>query len=113
MAALQNKQAVSGVITRIGPLNGASRVDIQFMLEGYGDVFIVYADYKIGLAKIGDRVRFVYKNEFIGHGNVDHKSFVIENLDDAAKEKPTNPETLAAIKNAKKGNTTGTTLETL
>lgn len=80
MAELQKNQLISGIITRIGPLNGASQVDIQFMIEGYTDVFVVFAGYKTGLAKIGDRIKFKYKKEFIGRGNVAHDSFVIEGL---------------------------------
>lgn len=105
MAEIKRKQIISGIITRIGPLNGASQVDIQFMIEGYDNIFVVFAGWRTGLAKIGDHVNFVYKKEFIGHVNVEHNSFVIEGLFGDA--------TRMAIEDAKNGNTTDTTLEML
>lgn len=80
MSELKNKQTISGIVKRIGPLNGASQVNIQFLLEGYDDIFVVFAGYKTGLAKIGDRVTFVHKESFTGRENVDHDSFVIDGL---------------------------------
>lgn len=80
MTELKNKQIISGIVQRIGPINGASKVNIQFMLENHDDIFVVFAGHKIGLAKIGDRVTFVYKKAFIGRENVDADSFVIEGL---------------------------------
>ena len=67
---------ITGIINRIGPLNGASIVDIQFMLENNKEVYIVFAGKNIGLSKVGDEVNFNLGKTFLQHHNVDQKSFV-------------------------------------
>ena len=68
---------IKGIVRRVGPLNGAGVVNIQFMLENDKRLYVAFVGYYIGLIKVGDEVCFNLNKTFkvLRAHDVDDESF--------------------------------------
>ena len=83
MAETKNMDTVSGIVTRFGPFQGQSfgegknEVGLQFMIEGYDEIFTILAAKTVGLTQKGDLVTFDVTKSITKMYTVDHESFEI------------------------------------